>query len=271
MLTPNEAVAGRQGAVQDSPPTIDIRDLWKTFDGKPVFKGLSLGIRKAEAMAIIGGSGSGKSVLLRHIVGLVHPDRGSIKIDGIDLTKGSREEIASVREKIGYLFQGAALLNSISIFDNVALPLRERMKWDEPRVRRQVMERLEMVGLADATSKLPAELSGGMKKRAGLARALVTDPEIILYDEPTAGLDPVIGSQIARLIRDLHVRLKVTSVLVTHDMPLAFAIAQRIAMLSGGVIYSVGRTQEFETSHDPSIREFIDAGLEPQARDAKGP
>jgi phospholipid/cholesterol/gamma-HCH transport system ATP-binding protein len=257
---PEDASAVGPKCGEGRPLAIEIVDLWKAFDGRPVFKGLSLGIRKAEAVAIIGGSGSGKSVLLKHIVGLLQPDRGTIRIGGMDLATSSRDELERLREKIGYLFQGGALLNSISVFDNVALPLRERMRWDENHVRHQVMEHLEMVGLADAASKRPAELSGGMRKRAGLARALVTNPEIVLYDEPTAGLDPVTGAQIAGLIRDLHVRLKVTSVLVTHDMPLALAIAERIALLSGGVIYRTGTPSELEASGDPAILDFIGAG-----------
>ena len=263
IVVSEKAEAGRPESIHGQPLAVEIHDLWKAFNGKHVFKGLSLEIQKAEALAIIGGSGSGKSVLLKHIVGLLHPDRGHVRVHGIDLARSSREEIDRVREKIGYLFQGGALLNSITVFDNVALPLRERKRWAEDHVRRQVMERLEMVGLADAALKRPAELSGGMRKRAGLARALVTDPEIVLYDEPTAGLDPITALQIARLIRDLHVRLKVTSVLVTHDMSLAFTIAERVALLSGGIIHRVGTPRELEASNDPAIRGFLNAGLEP--------
>ena len=239
---------------------IEIRDLWKSFGDQAVFKGLSLQIRRGEAMAIIGGSGSGKSVLLKHIVGLLHPDRGSIQIRGTEVTAAPPDEIRGAREKIGYLFQDGALLNSLSVFDNVALPLREQRQLEEAEIRARVTRRLEMVGLVEAQAKLPAKLSGGMRKRAGLARALVTDPEIVLYDEPTAGLDPVTAQNIALLIRDLHLRLRVTSVLVTHDMPLAFTIAERVAMLSDGTIYWVGTPRDMESSEDPKVRAFIHAG-----------
>jgi phospholipid/cholesterol/gamma-HCH transport system ATP-binding protein len=240
-----------------APAAIELCDLTKSLGGRSVLDGVSLSIQRGETMCIIGGSGAGKSVTLKHIVGLLRPDRGLVRIDGVDVTNTNHGTIDAARKKIGFLFQGAALLNSMNVFENVALPLREHERLPEVEVRARVLEKLGLVGLADAGAKMPAELSGGMRKRVGLARAIIRGPEIILYDEPTAGLDPVIASTINDLILDLRKKLGVTSILVTHDMSSAFRVANRIAMLLKGRIVKVGTPAEFKASTDPVVRQFI--------------
>jgi phospholipid/cholesterol/gamma-HCH transport system ATP-binding protein len=239
-------------------PAIEFEDVVKTLGGRRVLDGLSFTVERGETFCIIGGSGSGKSVTLKHIVGLLRPDRGSVRIDGVDIARSSNGALEQARKKIGYCFQGAALLNSMSLFENVALPLREHERPPEAEIRRRVMEKLALVGLADHAAKMPAELSGGMKKRAGLARALIRNPEIVLYDEPTGGLDPVNSAVINDLILDLRKKLGVTSVLVTHDMPSAFRVSNRIAFLLNGRIATCGPPEEFRASDDPVVRQFVD-------------
>jgi phospholipid/cholesterol/gamma-HCH transport system ATP-binding protein len=207
---------------------------------------------------IIGRSGSGKSVTLKHIVGLLFPDRGTVRVFGKEMARLSRDELLAIRLKIGYLFQSGALINWLRLEDNVALPLithRKRLKKRE--VRERVREKLEMVELGSAASKYPSEISGGMKKRAGLARAIILDPEIILYDEPTSGLDPVMASSINDLVINTRERLGVTQVVVTHDMESAFRIADRIAMLYEGRIVEEGTPEAIRTSTNPIVRQFI--------------
>lgn len=241
-----------------SAPAIEFEDVVKTLGGRRVLDSLSFRVERGETFCIIGGSGTGKSVTLKHIVGLLRPDRGSVRIYGVDITRSRNGVLEEVRKKIGYCFQGAALLNSMNVFENVALPLREHERLPESETRRRVMEKLALVGLADHAQKMPAELSGGMKKRAGLARALIRNPEIVLYDEPTAGLDPVNSAVINDLILDLQKKLAVTSVLVTHDMPSAFRVSNRIAFLLHGQIVKCGPPEEFRTSDDPVVRQFVD-------------
>jgi len=236
---------------------IELCDLTKSLGGRTVLEGVNLSILKGETMCIIGGSGAGKSVTLKHIVGLLRPDRGCVKIDGVDVTHSKNGALESARRKIGFLFQGAALLNSMTVFENVALPLREHERIPESEIVDRVNHKLSLVGLEEAGHKYPAEISGGMKKRAGLARAVIRDPEIILYDEPTAGLDPVIGSTINDLILDMQKKLGVTSVLVTHDMASAFRVSNRIAMLLKGRIVKLGTPAEFKASTDPIVKQFI--------------
>jgi phospholipid/cholesterol/gamma-HCH transport system ATP-binding protein len=236
---------------------LELCQLTKRFGDRMVLDGVDLGIHKGETMAVIGGSGAGKSVLLKHIVGLIKPDSGCVKVNGVDVSSGDRSALAAARRKIGFCFQGSALLNSLSVFENVALPLREQEPQDEGEIRRRVEEKLALVGLADAGSKLPSEISGGMKKRVGLARAIIRNPEIILYDEPTAGLDPVMGTAINDLILDMQKKLTVTSVLVTHDMSSTFRVSNRIAMLVKGRIVKLGTPAEFRASDDPMVRQFI--------------
>jgi len=239
------------------PVAVELCDLTKSLGGRVVLDGVNLAIQKGETLCIIGGSGAGKSVTLKHIVGLLKPDRGCVKIDGVDVTHTKNGELDAARRKIGFLFQGAALLNSMTVFENVALPLREHERLRDPEIRERVTAKLALVGLEDAGHKYPAEISGGMKKRAGLARAIIRDPQIILYDEPTAGLDPVIASTINDLILDMQKKLGVTSILVTHDMSSAFRVSNRIAMLLKGKIVKLGSPAEFKASEDPIVRQFI--------------
>jgi phospholipid/cholesterol/gamma-HCH transport system ATP-binding protein len=236
---------------------IELCDLTKSLGSRKVLDGVNLSILKGETMSVIGGSGAGKSVTLKHIVGLMKPDRGCVKVQGVDITSTNHGSLEAARRKIGFCFQGSALLNSLSVFENVALPLREHEALGEDEIRRRVEEKLGLVGLSDASGKLPSELSGGMKKRVGLARAIIRNPEIILYDEPTAGLDPVMGTAINDLILDMQKKLGVTSVLVTHDMSSAFRVSNRIAMLVKGRIVKLGTPAEFRASDDPLVKQFI--------------
>jgi len=252
-----------------SGPAVELVDLHKAFGSKPVLRGLTLDLLRGETLCVIGGSGTGKSVTLKHIVGLLRPDRGTVRIDGTDIFQSDNGRLGEIRKKIGFLFQGAALLNSLNVFENVALPLREHERPPEGEIRRQVMEKLALVDLADAAEKMPDEISGGMKKRVGLARAIIRNPEIMLYDEPTAGLDPIMASTINALVLDLQKKLKVSSLVVTHDMSSVFRIADRIAMLLEGRVHKVGTKEEFRTSEDTKVQKFIYGDSEgPLRRDA---
>jgi phospholipid/cholesterol/gamma-HCH transport system ATP-binding protein len=237
---------------------IEIRDVHKRFGDKPVLCGIDLLIPDGEALVIAGKSGCGKTVLLKSVIGLIRPDRGSIRVDGEDITRMGKKDLYRVRMKFGMLFQGAALFDSMTVEENVGLPLREhtRMLW--PAIRRKVEEKLELVGLPGIGGKKPAELSGGMRKRVGLARALMRDPQIILYDEPTTGLDPVTSVKINELIAEMNERLKITSIAVTHDMLSAFKIGKRIAMLHEGRVAFDGSVREFRRSSDPMVRRFLE-------------
>ncbi len=246
-------------AIESAPErVIELIGVHKSFNGSSVLGGLDLEVLRHETLVIIGRSGSGKSVTLKHIVGLLAPDRGTVKVFGKDLTRVTRKELIAIRLKIGYLFQSGALINWLRIDENVALPLRTHARdLTEEEIARRVREKLEMVELADAASKYPSEISGGMKKRAGLARALILDPEVLLYDEPTSGLDPVMASSINDLVTDTREKLRVTQVVVTHDMESAFRIADRIAMLYEGRIIASGTPEEIRRSEDPVVRQFI--------------
>jgi phospholipid/cholesterol/gamma-HCH transport system ATP-binding protein len=200
-------------------------------------------------------------VTLKHMVGLLKPDAGRVRVAGEDISDYTDRELEPIRRRFGYCFQGAALLNSLSVFDNVALPLREHERPKRAALAARVMEVLRLVGLEDAAEKMPAALSGGMRKRAGLARAIVRRPQIVLYDEPTSGLDPVISRTIDELIQDLHRRLGVTSVVVTHDIASAFRVATRLAMLHRGHIHFEGTVGDFQATRDPLVRQFVDGGL----------
>ncbi|HMF50517.1 MAG TPA: ABC transporter ATP-binding protein [Candidatus Saccharimonadales bacterium] len=241
---------------------IRVVDLQKSFGGQQVLKGINLELETGKITTIIGGSGSGKTVLLKHLNALLRPDRGSVWVDGTDIIKLGERALNEIRRKFGVLFQGAALLDSMTLYENVAFPLREKTRLKEPVIDKKVESSLAQVDLSGMGYKYPAEVSGGMKKRAGLARALVTEPEIILFDEPTTGLDPLLGKSIHQLIRKLHNEFKFTGVIVSHDIPEVFKISDRIAMLANGVIIEAGTTEEFMASQDPLVRQFLQADTE---------
>jgi phospholipid/cholesterol/gamma-HCH transport system ATP-binding protein len=241
---------------------IKVVDLHKTFRGQAVLKGIHLELETGKITTIIGGSGSGKTVLLKHLNALLRPDRGSVLVDGEDITRLGDRELNEIRRKFGVLFQGAALLDSMTLYDNVAFPLREKTRLTESEIQKRAEERLAQVGLAGMGYKYPAEVSGGMKKRAGLARALVMEPEIVLFDEPTTGLDPLLGKSIHELIRKMHATFGFTGVIVSHDIPEVFKISERVAMLANGVILEVGATPEFLASRNPMVRQFLQADTE---------
>jgi phospholipid/cholesterol/gamma-HCH transport system ATP-binding protein len=237
---------------------IELKDITKSFRNKPVLRGVSLDVQTGETLVIIGRSGSGKSVILKHIIGLLKPDSGSVWVDGEDITQMSIRDLYAVRSKFGMLFQGAALFDSMTVGENVSLALRENFKMTEDQMSRIVAEKLELVGLEGTERLKPSELSGGMRKRVGLARALATSPRFILYDEPTTGLDPVMSDSIDNLINTLADTLGVTSVVVTHDMQSVYKTADRVAMLYEGRIYFTGTPDDLKTSTDHVIRNFAD-------------
>jgi len=237
---------------------IEIINLHKKFENKEVLQGVNLEINEGEALAIIGGSGSGKSVLLKHIVGLLYPDKGTVKVHGQNISELTPKELYEVRRKFGYLFQGAALFDSFTVEENVALPVLENdFGYSVDRIKDLVAEKLELVGLPGIEKLKPSELSGGMRKRVGLARALITNPEFILYDEPTTGLDPVMSDSIDELIKELSDKINVTSIIVTHDMFSVKNIADRVAMVYKGKIYFHGTPDELKNSEDPVIKNFL--------------
>ena len=235
---------------------IKIEGLWKSFGDTEVLRGLDLEIHDAETIVIIGRSGGGKSVLLKHLCGLLKPDKGKVLVDGVDIVPLDEQEITPIRKQFGFLFQSAALFDSMTLYDNVAFPLREGRR-PEAEVHKRVEESLTIVDLLQAQDKKPAELSGGMRKRAGLARAVVANPKYVLYDEPTTGLDPIRADNINQLILRLHDQLHCTGVAVTHDMVSAYKIADRIAMLHEGTIHVVGTPEEIQATQDPIVKQFI--------------
>jgi phospholipid/cholesterol/gamma-HCH transport system ATP-binding protein len=237
---------------------IEIRGLSKRFGKKVVLDGLDLTVPKGKNTVVIGGSGTGKSVLIKCVVGLLRPDAGEIRIEGEDVTKMDERELVRVRRKFGMLFQGAALFDSLNVGDNVAFALRRLKIFPERQIREVVEEKLSMVGLRDIQRLMPAELSGGMKKRVGLARAIAAEPDILLYDEPTTGLDPIMADVINDLIVSLRESLGVTSISITHDMASAYKIADYIAMLYKGRIVEVGTPAEIRGTSNPVVRQFIE-------------
>ncbi len=241
---------------------IEIIDLYKSFNGQKVLQGANLKIMDKEVVTIMGKSGCGKSVLIKHIIGLLMPDGGSVQIDGVDITKLHLRELDTIREKLGVLFQGGALFDSLTVFGNVAFQLREKTKLGKGEIRDKVIRALEDVGLKGMGNKYPAELSGGMKKRAALARALIAEPAIVIFDEPTTGLDPIITSSIHRLIHTTHEKYSYTAVIISHEVPGIFEITDKVAMLYNGIIEEAGTPDEIRNSSNPVVRQFITGSLE---------
>ncbi|MBE2179709.1 MAG: ATP-binding cassette domain-containing protein [Chthoniobacterales bacterium] len=246
----NEPEQGREVMVVDN--------LVQTIGGQEILRGFSLKVHKGETLVLLGRSGGGKSVFLRHLIGLMQPVSGSIKIEGHDITKLKERELSPVRRRIGMLFQNGALFDSLNVADNVAFPLRERGEKDESIISQKVQSALQMVDLHGHQHKMPVNLSGGMRKRVALARALVYEPQCMLYDEPTAGLDPIVADSIDLLVRRLQRRLGVTSIVVTHDMKSTFSIADHVALLHEGRCYFYGNCDQLRASTDPVIRDFVE-------------
>ena len=237
---------------------IEVRHLGKRFGEQSVLDDVSFQIENGESVAIIGRSGIGKSVLLKHIIGLLKPDEGEVLIDGENIVPMDERQLLHVRRKFGMLFQGAALFDSMTVAENVAFALRRNARWTEAEVARRVADALAVVDLSGTENRNPAELSGGMRKRVGLARAIIYEPQIVLYDEPTTGLDPIVADSIDKLIMRVRDRLKVTTVVVTHDMRTARRVGQRVLMMHDNKIYASGTPDEFFASQDPIVRQFID-------------
>lgn len=236
---------------------IQLINLRKSFNSHPVLQGVNLEIPSGKITVILGPSGEGKSVLLKHIIGLVRPDSGRVIVDGTDLSTLTDQKLTAFRKKFGMLFQGAALFDSLTVEENVAFPLKEHTKLPPDEIAKKVREKLALVGLEKAIGKMPSELSGGMRKRVGLARAIALEPSIILYDEPTTGLDPLMTEAINQLIVEMQKKLQVTSVVISHDIESTFETADRVAMLHEGKIIERGTPEEFRRSADPFVQKFL--------------
>lgn len=239
-------------------PYLEYRDIRKSFGDKAVLAGVDLVVNRGETMVILGGSGTGKSVLLKITIGLLEVDGGGVWVDGEEVTDAAESDWMEVRKKVSYMFQWGALFDSMDVYDNVAFPLRERRLCDEDEVDRRVMEKLGLVGLGDAKGLFPSDLSGGMRKRVALARSIVMEPHCILYDEPTSGLDPITSDSINRLIRRMQSVLGVTSIVVTHDIQSMFRVADRVAFLYQGKMVFVGTPAEARETTHPVLRGFIE-------------
>jgi phospholipid/cholesterol/gamma-HCH transport system ATP-binding protein len=239
-------------------PVISVRDVVVSYNGRRVLDGINLDINRGETMVLLGGSGSGKSTLLRQIIGLERPQSGRVLVNGVDLAKSTPKDLKSLRRSIGVAFQNSALFNSMSVEDNIALPLREHTLLAESTIRLMTWMKLSVVGLGEVGKLPPQELSGGMKKRAAVARALALDPEILVFDEPSAGLDPIVAAELDELILGLKRAFNMTVVVVTHEMASAFRIADRMAMLYKGSLIAVGTKEELQRSSHPRIRQFFD-------------
>ena len=242
---------------RNSDPKIRVVNLHKSFAEHEVLSGVHLEIREGESMVVIGGSGTGKTVLIRCIIGLVQPDEGEIYVDGTEITSLNEREMNEIRKRFGMLFQGGALFDSLTVWENVGFGLRQHTRLREEEIRRIVSEKLGLLGLRNIEDLMPAELSGGMKKRVSLARAIAMEPEILLYDEPTTGIDPMMADAINELIIRMREKLNVTSIAITHDMTSAYKIADRIAMLYQGKIIEVGTPEEIKSSRSPIVQQFI--------------
>jgi phospholipid/cholesterol/gamma-HCH transport system ATP-binding protein len=241
---------------------IELINLKKAFGAQQVINNLNLKILNGELVAIIGQSGSGKSVLLKQLIGLIKPDDGKILLEGLDITTARGRELDTIREKFGVVFQEGALFDSLTIYENIAFPLREKTKLRKDEIKERVAHALEDVGLKEMGNKYPAEISGGMKRRVALARALITEPAIVLFDEPTTGLDPIISSSIHRLIMKTHKKYGFTGVIISHEIPEIFDVADKVAMLYNGTIIDFGTPEEFRKSSDPYVRQFVSGSLE---------
>ncbi len=249
---------------------IRLVNVHKSFGTKHVLRGFSLDVSEGETMVVIGGSGTGKSVAIKHIVGLLDPDEGTVFVDGQEVPKLSRNEVYELRAHIGYVFQFAALFDSLTVAQNVAMGLKKQTHLTSGEVKSRVSEALALVDLLNIEDRYPAELSGGMRKRVGIARAIARKPKYMLYDEPTTGLDPVTASVIDQLMIRLRERLSVTSIVITHDMKSAYAVGSRIAMLHEGRIRQVGTVEEIQQSTDPIVRQFIEGRPAPDATQMLG-
>lgn len=236
---------------------IKLIDVHKTFGSNHVHRGMTLDIKKGGITVVIGPSGTGKSILLKQMMGLLKPDSGKIIVEGVDITEASDAVLLNVRKKFGLLFQNAALFDSMSVYENVAFPLREHTKFSEKNIAEIVDYKLKLVGLTGVDEKYPAELSGGMRKRVGLARSLTLEPDIMLYDEPTTGLDPIMTDVVDDLIYDTQHKLKITSVVISHDISSVFKIADYIAMIYEGRVVLYGTPDEFEKTTNPYVRQFL--------------
>lgn len=241
---------------------IEFKNVSKAFESNLVLAGLNLSIFRGETITIIGGSGMGKSVFLKLLLGVMVPDEGRVQFDGNDIGDMGDRQLAKMRRRIGMLFQGSALFDSLTVRENIAYPLREHFSYTEPEIGRIVSQKLAMVGLPGIEEMMPSDLSGGMKKRVGLARAIATDPDVILYDEPTTGLDPANTRRICRLIKEMQMKLKVTSVVVTHDMEAAFSVTDRLAMIHSKKFGFVGTSAEAKSSTNPVVQNFIRGEME---------
>jgi len=250
-------------------PFVEFQDVHKAYGTKQVLRGANVKVFRGEVMVILGGSGSGKSVCLRHMLGLEAPDAGRIIVEEEDITDLPEYELYRVRMKFGMLFQSAALFDSMTVFENIAFPLREHAEMSEQEIERAVHEKLELVNLPGTAHLMPVDLSGGMRKRVGLARSIVLDPKMILYDEPTTGLDPITAQKINELIIDLQSKLNVTSVVVTHDIQSAFSVGDRIAFLNHGVFEWVGKMEDARDADHAGLRDFFKASMVTAAQPTK--
>ncbi|RJQ44364.1 MAG: ATP-binding cassette domain-containing protein [Nitrospiraceae bacterium] len=240
---------------------IQLIDVFKSFGSQQVLKGVNLPIAEGKTTVIVGGSGQGKSLIIKHILGLMKPDSGKVLFDSREINKVSKKELMEIRMNFGVLFQNAALFDSMTVFDNVALPLRERTKKSEEEIMNIVHEKLSMMDLEGSDDKYPAQLSGGMRKRAGLARALVLNPKIIFFDEPTTGLDAAKSNEIYRVFFKTQAQLKYTSVIVSHDVPKILKLADYVALLHGGVVQGCLTPEEFQLSDNPLVKEYVETTM----------
>jgi phospholipid/cholesterol/gamma-HCH transport system ATP-binding protein len=242
-------------------PFVEFQNVFKSYGAKQVLRGVNLTVYRGEVMVILGGSGTGKSVTIRHMLGLELPDSGRVIVEEEDITDLPEQDLYRVRKKFGMLFQSGALFDSMTVFENIAYPLREHTEMTQEEITRAVREKLELVSLPGSENLMPVDLSGGMRKRVGLARSIVLDPKMILYDEPTTGLDPITAQKINELIIDLQSKLNVTSVVVTHDIQSAFSVGDRIAFLNRGVFDWVGTMEDARNADHPGLRDFLKASM----------